>query len=312
MHWDDLRFFLSVARAGQMGKAAPGLGADPTTVARRIRRLERDLGETLFEQERNGQRLTQAGVALMDRAEEMERSAAAIGERVHLGSGPSGILRVSASEGFGIWVIARHLHRFAAQYPNVTIDLAASSGFLNPGKRETDMAILLARPRKGPLITRRLTNYTLGLYAARDYLASGVPAVSRDTLRRHRIIGYIPDQIYAPELDYLSDLMPGIEAHLRSSSVNAQHRMCHAGAGLAILPDFIGGLDDRLERVMPEFILRRSFWLALHEHVRGQARVRVFNEWLVALVAEQASLLDHGQAAAGGAASAPGSINAET
>src|SRR3546814_10175836 len=83
----------------------------------------------------------------------MERCASAIGEEGREGV-PSGILRVSASEGFGTWIIARHLHRFSAQYPNVVVDLTASSGFLNPTKRETDIAILLARPRKGPLLTR--------------------------------------------------------------------------------------------------------------------------------------------------------------
>src|SRR3546814_10509129 len=92
----------------------------------------------------------------------MERCASAIGEEGREGV-PSGILRVSASEGFGTWIIARHLHRFSAQYPNVVVDLTASSGFLNPTKRETDIAILLARPRKGPLLTRKLTSYSLGL-----------------------------------------------------------------------------------------------------------------------------------------------------
>src|SRR3546814_5403353 len=80
MNWDDLRFFLSVARAGQIGRAAPALRADPTTVSRRIRRLESSLKQVLFEQDRDGQKLTAAGRALLLRAEDMERCASAIGE----------------------------------------------------------------------------------------------------------------------------------------------------------------------------------------------------------------------------------------
>src|SRR3546814_5972403 len=121
----------------------------------RIRRLESSLKQVLVEQDREGQNLTAAGRALLLRAEDMELCASAIGEEGREGV-PSGILRVSASEGFGTWIIARHLHRFSAQYPNVVVDLTASSGFLNPTKRETDIAILLARPRKGPLVPRKL------------------------------------------------------------------------------------------------------------------------------------------------------------
>lgn len=291
MHWDDLRFFLSVARAGQIGRAAPVLRADPTTVSRRIRRLETDLGQILFEQDREGQRLTAAGRALLIRAEEMERCASAIGEESATEGRPSGTLRISATEGFGTWVIARRLHEFAQAYPGVTVDLTASSGFLNPTRRETDIAILLARPRKGPLVTRKLTDYTLGLYGSLDYLQRAGGVAGREALKRHRIIGYIPDQIYAPELNYLSELAPGMEASLRSSSINAQHRLCHAGAGLAILPDFIGGQDKGLRRVLPDFTLQRAFWLAIHQDVRNLARVSLFNDWLSGLVTEEAGLL---------------------
>src|SRR3546814_6433416 len=104
------------------GRAAPALRADPTTVSRRIRRLESSLKQVLFEQDRDGQKLTAAGRALLLRAEDMERCASAIGAEGREGV-PSGILRVSASEGFGTWIIARRRHRFSAQYPNVVVGL---------------------------------------------------------------------------------------------------------------------------------------------------------------------------------------------
>src|SRR3546814_15226787 len=87
----------------------------------------------------------------------------------------------------------------------------------------TDIAILLARPRKGPLLTRKLTSYSLGLYGSRQYLEESGWTSGRESLAAHRIIGYIPDQIYAPELDYLAELQPGLDANLRSSRINA-HR----------------------------------------------------------------------------------------
>jgi DNA-binding transcriptional LysR family regulator len=86
-------------------------------------------------------------------------------------------------------------------------------------------------------------------------------------------------------------LAPGLEANLRSSSINAQHRLCRAGAGLAILPDFIGSQDAGLERVLPDFSLQRSFWLAIHQDVRNLARVSLFYDWLTELVTHEAGTL---------------------
>jgi len=292
MQWDDLRFFLSVARAGQIGKAAPGLKADPTTVSRRIRRLERDIGQTLFVQNQGGQKLTPAGTALLARAEAMEHAVSGV-DAADAGD-PSGLVRVSTSEGFGTWVIARELPHFAALYPGITVDLTASNGFLNPTKRETDLAIMLHRPRRGPLMVRRLTDYTLSLYASRGYLA-GSEEVARASLHRHRLIGYVPEQIYAPELDYFAELDPGREADLRSTSINAQYLMCLADGGLAILPDFIAAQDDGLVRVLPDFSLRRSFWLAIHRDVRNIARVAHFTDWLGEMVIRRAGLLLRGE-----------------
>src|SRR3546814_9049844 len=113
----------------------------------------------------------------------------------------------------------------------------------------------------------------------------------RESLAAHRIIGYIPDQIYAPELSYRAELQPGLDANLRSSSIKAQHRLCNAGAGLAILPDFIGGQDPELRRIWPDFTLERAFWLAIHQDVRNLARVSLFSDWLTGLVAAEAGLL---------------------
>src|SRR3546814_18648743 len=72
---------------------------------------------------------------------------------------------LSVSEGFGNSFIAPRLAGFVAAHPEIEIDLVSSSGFLNPSRREADMAVLLARPRKGPLRTRKLADYSLGLYA---------------------------------------------------------------------------------------------------------------------------------------------------
>jgi len=198
------------------------------------------------------------------------------------------------AEGFGIWFISGHLGEFADAHPGVGGDLVASSGFLNPGRRETDLAVLLARPRRGPLIVRKLTDYRLRLYGARADMASR-PVDTIADLSSRRLVGYIPDILYAPELRYLDELPISRAPQLRSSSINAQSRMIAAGAGIGILPCFIGDQEPAIVAVLPHVSIERSFWLATHRETESFAQIRVFSNWLVALARRHHALLD-GQA----------------
>jgi DNA-binding transcriptional LysR family regulator len=291
MHWDDFRFFLAVARTGQLAKAGARLGVDATTVGRRIRRLEAALEQVLFEQTREGQTLTEAGERLLLQVEQIERSASAIETAPENEPKVSGLVRVSASEGFGTWFVAHRLRSFSERYPGVQVDLVANSGFLSPTRRETDVAILLDRPHKGPLITRKLADYSLRLYASRAYLERHGPVTDRGSLGEHPLIGYIPDFIYTPQLRYLDEIMPGLALRLRSSSINAQYRLAASGAGIAVLPSFIGDADRELVNVVPDARIMRSFWLVTHEDTRRLARIEAFVEWLMQEVDARRDLL---------------------
>ncbi|RYD41132.1 MAG: LysR family transcriptional regulator, partial [Sphingomonadales bacterium] len=239
MDWDRLQYFLFLARHGTLARASAALQVDATTVSRRVSALEAALGQTLFERAPSGFVLTAAGRALVPHAEAMATAAARIHSAREGGSALSGQLRVSVSEGFGNSFIAPRIAGFVAAHPELEIDLVASSGFLNPSRREADMAVLLARPRKGPLITRKLSDYSLGIYAPADR-RDWQEAVAAAPLSRTGIpvIGYMPDILYAPELDYLGEIEPGLRATVRSSSILAQRRMIAGGAGVGVLPCF--------------------------------------------------------------------------
>lgn len=290
MDWNDLRYFLAVARAGQVSSAASVLKVDPTTVSRRVRRLEALLQQRLFEQTREGQTLTEAGQRLLLRAEEIDRNFTDLGPSPRMAL-VSGLLRVSVSEGFGTWFMAPALKEFVDQYSDVQLDLVANSGFLSPSRREADVAILLARPRKGPLISRKLSDYVLRLYVSRHYLDRVGAIEGASALKDHPLIGYIPDFIYAPELRYLDEIAQDVGLKFRSSSIIAQYRLAASGAGIAALPCFIGDADPALVRIMPGIAIRRTFWIVTHQDTRRLARVEAFVDWLTALVERRRGLL---------------------
>lgn len=294
MNWDNLHIFLCLARHGNLSRAARALGVDPTTVSRRIAALEAQLQQALFERTAEGFVLTAYGRALLPNAEDMERAFDRIervgGDGRHL----TGQLRVSVSEGFGTHFIGPRLGAFVSSHPALEIDLVATSGFLNPSRREADLAILLTRPRRGFLKVRKLTDYSLRLYA---------PVTRTDWQRLLRgevglqqsgipVVGYIPDLIYAPELRYLGEIESGLEATVRSSSINAQREMIAGGAGVGILPCFMADIDPRLTRVLAGHSIQRSFWLAMHKDVASQPRVREFAGWLTRQCAAETALLN--------------------
>ncbi|MDX3909102.1 MAG: LysR family transcriptional regulator [Sphingobium sp.] len=280
--WDDLRIFLAVARSRRIAPAARSLGMDATTIGRRLARLSTALESDLFEISGGERRLTERGEALFRHAEAAESAALAAMETV---TGQqrslSGQVRLSVAEGFGTWILAPGLAAFHARHPGIRLDLITASGFLNPSKREADMAVMLARPQRGHLSVKRLGDYRLHLYASREYLERVGTPQHPDTLKKHTLVGYVPEFIFSPELNYLSEVEPGLEASLRSTSINVQHRIVAEGAGIGVLPDFIGSRDPRLLPLMADRIeIIRSFWLVTHEDLRSLARIAAVAQWL--------------------------------
>lgn len=285
--WDDLRIFLMLARSRSAAVAARNLGIDPTTIARRIARLAGSVGAPLFETVGGARQLTERGLQLYGHAEAIENEAlSAFGATGGQQPAVFGQVRLGVSEGLATSILAAHMPEFQRAHPNVQIDLVTSSGLLNPSKREADISVMLARPRSGRLTAQRLTSYSLGLYGSENYLATyGLPA-DPAMLGNHVLVGYVPEFVYAPELDYLSEIGPGLEARIRSTSINVQHRIIAEGAGIGVLPRFMAKSDPRLKAVLGDRItLERSFWLVTHSDTRRLARIEAVVKWLRGCVA---------------------------
>ncbi|WP_157216452.1 LysR family transcriptional regulator [Flavisphingomonas formosensis] len=280
--WDDLRIFLAVARARRVAPAARALGIDPTTIGRRLARLQDGLGAPLFETIGGERRLTERGQTLLAHAETIESAAlAAVGEVSGEAARLSGHVRLSVSEGFATWILAPALPDFHRANPAIQLDLITASGFLNPSRREADIAVMLARPRSGRLVAAKLGDYRLRLYASHAYLAARTAPGSVADLAGHDLIGYVPEFIYSPELDYLGEIGAGLEPVARSTSINVQHRMIATGAGIGILPAFIGERDAGLVPLLADAVeLRRSFWLVTHSDTRQLPRIEAVVRWL--------------------------------
>nr|WP_314437677.1 LysR family transcriptional regulator [uncultured Brevundimonas sp.] len=287
--WEDAHIFAVAARAGSLSRAAQRLGVDAATVGRRVSRLETTLKATLIVRSASGLQLTSAGTEFLDAVAVAEGAMNTAAQAGRLDSA-GGIVRISASEGFGSAILAPALPRLVEQRPDVRVELAANPGFLSPTRREVDLAVTLSPPDAARLWVEPLTGYQLALYAAPGYLArAGAPGSVAD-LRGHAVVGYVDDLIYASELRYLDEVLAGLRPHLASSSIRAQKEIIAAGGGIGVLPCF---LADDLTRLLPDqVLLTRRFWLSAHRDIHDTARLRAIRHWIKQLCADQAGRLN--------------------
>jgi DNA-binding transcriptional LysR family regulator len=292
MDWDDLRFCLAVMRNGTVSSAAKQLGVDHATIIRRIDRLEKSLGAKLFSRRKTGYEATDAGRRATTMAEAME-SALIQGQAQIDGQSAKvrGCVRVGAPDGFGSMFLAPRLGPLADRHPELDLQIIATARLFSLSKREADIAISLALPQEGRVIGRKLVDYRLFLYASKDYLAAHPKITERADLSQHRVIGYIDELLFAPELDYLPQVLPGLSAQIRSANLIAQFQAALAGVGVAVLPRFLADDHPQLQAILPEEInILRSFYLLMHADSKDFPQIRAVADYLYQLVEKDRAL----------------------
>ncbi len=283
MNWDDARLFLAVARTGQLLAASRRLGVNHATLSRRVSALEEALKTRLLIRRTNGCELTAEGEAFLRAAERMAVQAS-IGR---IDTAVAGTVRVGAPDGFGVAFLAPRLGRLTARHPELKIQLVPVPRSFSLSQREADIAITLERPEQGRLVSSKLTDYTLGLYASRDYLEeNGTPETVED-LKAHRRVGYVEDLIFTASLNFNGEIMRSWDASFEISSATGQTEAVRSGAGVGILHDYIARQYGELVRLLPATSIRRAYWTTWHESARDLVRVRTVAEFVQELVRQE-------------------------
>ena len=291
--WNDLVFFLELARQGRLAPAARRLKVDNATVSRRIADLERMLDAKLFDRDASGFRLTEAGARLLPQAEAMEAQALGIASHSPRGAALAGRVRIAMMEGIASQYIACRLPALAQRAPDLVVELVTSPALFNLTRREADISLSFV-PVRGPRLTiRRIGAVALFLYAAPAYLARrGTPERVED-LRSHCFVDYIEDLVQIPEVHWLLDVIDEPQVVLRSSSMFAQQSAAANGAGLVLLPAFAGETDARLVPVLKPLVrTERPIFLAIHQDLEYVPRIRAVARFLEeTITADQGFLL---------------------
>jgi molybdate transport repressor ModE-like protein len=272
MNWDNLRIFVAIARSGQILAAAKALHLNHATVARRLDQLEEDLDTKLFERRTTGTVLTPAGEKLLVRAERIE-SELLQADAASASNTVSGTVRVGAPDGFGTFHLAPSLARLANAHPGLTIQLVPLPRTFSLSRREADIIVTIERPKMGRAVIKKLTDYSLSVYAAKPYLKRKGNIQSTDDLAGRLFITYVEDIAYSRALDYTAELAKLMPRHYECGSVIAQMEAVRAGEGIGILHDYAAAQYPELARILPSMRFTRTYWLMSHPDTHDTARV---------------------------------------
>jgi DNA-binding transcriptional LysR family regulator len=283
LDWNDLRYFLAVARTGSTLSAARTLRVSQTTAARRVTALEEALALILFERRPTGYVLTPAGEALLAAAEQVE---AAAGGFEHAAASQAreiaGTVRLTVDEIFAVTILAPMLRDLHDLHPAIRIELDTTEAKRDLGAGEADVAL---RSSKGPtdagLVGRRVATDNWTIYCSRAYAAAhGAPRRRRD-LAGHPFIGGGGRgvwQVYRAWLD-ANGLADAVAMQHDSSS--GMLSAIRAGFGLAVLPTMVADFDPELVRCLPPAPdNERGLWLLTHERLRHTPRIRAVLDFL--------------------------------
>ena len=290
-----MRVFARVVEQGSFASAARELNLSPAVVTRLVADLEEHLGTRLINRTTRRLSLTDTGELYLERVrhiltevEEAEALATAATTE------PRGHLRVLCPPAFAVHQIAKHLPKFRALYPRVTLELSV------PGPVETvdenfDVSIVIEgrRPLDGNFVARRLARSEVILCAAPEYLDKhGRPQHPKELVHYDSMV-----PPFLRELTFHASTLGDDEAAgesftlvptrsaLSTIHTDTMYAAALAGLGLTGLPSFVAEdalLENALERVLPQWhLFTTTLYAGMPTRKHVPARTRVFVDFLV-------------------------------
>jgi DNA-binding transcriptional LysR family regulator len=256
---DDLLVVLAVARSGRFTTAARQLGVTHTTVARRIEALEGTLGGRVLVRGSDGWRLTPLGERAAAAGEGVEAALTAL----DAGGGElSGIIRLSATDGFSAYVAAPAMAELRRRHPGVSLQIVAQTRQAAVHRSGVDLEVVVGRPEVRRAHAVRLADYALGVYASRAFLAEHGTPQRREDLDGRPLVYFIESMLQVDVLDEARHRIPEMVDAVTSTNVFVHVEATKAGAGFGLLPAFLADREPDLVRVLHDEVHPRlPYWL---------------------------------------------------
>lgn len=289
-----MRAFVECARRLNFKASAAALGLTPSTLGRRIAKLEDRLGVALFLRSTRRVTLTEAGAIylplcedLLSALDEADATASSLGSR------PAGLLRVAAPTAFSRLHLTARLPEFLLRHPDIRLDIAYSDAYVDVVEERIDVAIRIGRLADTSLRARLLAPNPRRLVAAPHYLRAAPPLRTPEDLSRHRLLHFARlrgGDVWLLEREGVQRRVP-VAPSLRADDALVLYEAALAGLGIALLADFITAQalgSGRLVPVLSEWQVPESGIYAVYAGAAVPPKTRAFIDFLVETLARQA------------------------
>ncbi len=261
-NWDDLRFILAVAEEGSVSAAARRLGVNHATVLRRVGAYEDAAGFEIFDKTARGYIVPGARKRIIEAAREVDRAVQAVGRMLQGSRAPlAGEVRVTSTDSFCQYVLPPIVARLRHVSPNLKIELLCSNSHLDLARTHADITVRPAVKLPDDLVGQSAAMLGFGLFRAPGFQGDAWLGIS-GSAARSRVGQWIAAEVDPAKIVAAAD------------SFLVLRELAAEGQGMAILPDFLGTEDARLERVrgrMPDIAV--DIWVASHPDLADVPRI---------------------------------------
>jgi DNA-binding transcriptional LysR family regulator len=282
--WDDVKYFLAVARHGSTLAAAKALKISQSTVQRRVAELARKLGRDLVKRHATGYRLTEFGEEMLPYAEGIERAALAFEQRkATIDRGEAGLIRVTCPEPIVYRIMkSALLDRFYARHPNLRVEFVMSDQYIDLARGDADVALRSGDTDDDVLVGRKIADSLWSVYASKTYIDQhGRPQVTAD-LKHHSIVGFDGPMATNRAAKWMEEVAPNAAIAARVTSVLGLVSAAKSGVAVVPMPIALGDAEPELVRLFDVVHeLTRSWRILAHPDRRRTPAVSAFFEFIV-------------------------------
>jgi len=298
--WNDLRYFLAVARFGSTLAAAKALNVNQSTVHRRLDELEKRPGRKLVARHPPGYKLTEVGQDIVAYAERVEAAVQAFELRVAASDTElAGTIRVTCPEVLGLKLMGSTIiEKFNACYPGLRVEMIVSDKYFDLGKGEADVAFRACAPfpTDSALFGRKIVPAPWAVYASKAYVARHGGINGRQEINRHAVVHFESSMRDHPAAHWLQSVAPTANVIARGSSLPAALTAVKSGVGVGVLPVNLGDNENDLVRLFgPIPNLPSDIYLLIHEDMKEAPRVRAFFDFIVSELSVVRKILEAGR-----------------
>jgi DNA-binding transcriptional LysR family regulator len=285
LDWDDLRYFLAVARAGSLSGAAKRLGVNHSTILRRLSGLQAQLDVRLFERFQTGYSMTAAGEELHARLEPLAGEIEALERQLGgLNAALSGTIRITTTDSMVHGLLGPSLAQFRRAHPGIQVQLSVNNTFMNLTRREADVAVRPSNEPPDNLVGRVVGMIQTAVYASRNYLRESAKAGLAPTdWGAHPWVAPDEGLEHLAQARWFASHVPAERAALRADSLLGMVDAVREGIGLGMLLCLLAERDSDLVRLAPPPAeLDTQVWILTHPDLRRVQRIKALTDHLYA------------------------------